>query len=758
MKPKKYIWLFGENNSTTCNNNSFYFWNHVVTRNDSIEKYFILEKTKKNQAKVKQMPKEKRQYVVWKNTVKHYLLYKKADMFWVSLSYQDISPTKILWKSMKPKVIKPLIYLQHGTLGMKRIGYTGKSYNNNMFRFMIYNQKILQQYQEENHFKPYQLYNARYHPRYQELLRKNEECQKKKTQKQILWFLTWREYFGDNKETQKMINNIKYIVNNTRFYDFLEKNQYQFKICVHQFFDENILKIITENKRKSNIQIVYAKDIDIMEELAKSDVLITDYSSIGFDFTFLGKPVILYQPDLDNYMTNRGFYCSVKEMKQYSIKTSKELIDTLLLQEYKINPFFKERLPENIDYQYVREGKHIDKIYEDLKRVQCNKVTFLGYNFYGIGGTVTATKALAEALLEKGYLVELLSLKKTKKSKPELPNGLNIKALYIAGSRRKKELFKRLFRTDIWYGYLKYDKNKENLIPYTGYALRRKLKSIKSKTVVSTRESLHLFLKDATSEFIKNKLYFFHSDAKVLQENFSTVIERLQKVTLENALFVTRTNQKDYKEIYHYDNYQKSAVIGNTIESRIGIPREQIKPMEEKKKKYSGIILTRISVDRKEDIQNIVEFGKYLKEQNRKNIMIHVYGKGDYLEEFQSLLEENEITYFIRYEGALNNPQCAILESDFVLDLSNQQSFGMIYLEAIFNGKMVFCKRNVGSLETLKEIPECYYETYEELVKKIDGVKQITKEQLQKHYDIIYQKYSRESVADKFLQMIEEEE
>ena len=131
-----------------------------------------------------------------------------------------------------------------------------------------------------------------------------------------------------------------------------------------------------------------------------------------------------------------------------------------------------------------------------------------------------------------------------------------------------------------------------------------------------------------------------------------------------------------------------------------------------------------------------------------------MYGKGDYLEEFQNLIEQNQISYYIRYEGAVTNPQSKILENDFVLDLSNNQSFGMIYLEAIFNGKMVFCKKNVGSLETLKELPECYFENYEQLVKKIENVKNITKQELENNYKTLYQKYSRDSVANKFITLI----
>ena len=147
MEKKDYIWLFGENNSLTCNNNSFYFWDQVENNKDDIQKYFILQKNKYNKEAVKKLDKSKRKNIVWKNSIKHYLLYKNADMFLVTLSYKDVSPDKVLWKEIKPHPIKPVIYLQHGTIGMKRIGYTGKYYNNNMFRFFMYNKKIIEQYQ-----------------------------------------------------------------------------------------------------------------------------------------------------------------------------------------------------------------------------------------------------------------------------------------------------------------------------------------------------------------------------------------------------------------------------------------------------------------------------------------------------------------------------------------------------------------------------------------------------------------------------------
>ena len=47
---------------------------------------------------------------------------------------------------------------------------------------------------------------------------------------------------------------------------------------------------------------------DIHELMLVSDVLITDYSSAIFEFSLLGRPMIFFAPDHDEYMGERGFY------------------------------------------------------------------------------------------------------------------------------------------------------------------------------------------------------------------------------------------------------------------------------------------------------------------------------------------------------------------------------------------------------------------------------------------------------------------
>lgn len=745
---KKFLWIFGENLGKTSSNNSFYFWKHVVELEDNIEKKYVMEKNRQNKKTYKTLTSKAKKNIIWKNSLKHYIMFNKADMLYVSLSYKDVEPKRILKRALKT----PIVYLQHGTLAIKKIGYMGNSYNNNMFRFLYYNKDIKNTLMQENKFREYQLYYAEFHPRYMELIKRYEEYKKNiHDSKSILWFITWREYFGDNNETERLIENIRNVIKNYKIREYLKNSNSKLKICLHQFFDKKKIEYMTEKLKNQNIEIVTPKQIDVMDEIVKNDILITDYSSIGFDFTLLGKKVILYQPDIKDYAKVRDFYY-LDEMNKYSVKAPSKLAQELEM-DSGVNNFFRNKLPTIIDFEYLKQGKHIDKLYEEFSKIQKNEITFIGYNFYGKGGTVSATLALAEGLLEKNYLVKLISLKKHIR-KGKFPFGLNVTALYFSKKRTIQYIVKRLlFFSKRHYGYLKYDSNKSNLIPYVGYALRKKLNSIKSKTVVSTRETLHLFLKNAKSENVENKVYFFHTYYNVVQEQFCGLLDELKNTKIEKAVFITKAGQEQYKNKVDYDNYNEYEILSNCVESSKMITRDEIRPLK-KKKKYHSVYMLRVSKDRIDDINNLINFVKYMRKNKFNMLVIHVYGVGDYLQEFLMRLEEEKLTSYIKYEGLATEIKAELGKWDLVTDFSLNHSFGMTYLEAILNGKMVFGMKNQGSSEVFKEIPYSYINSYQDLLNKIKNLDQIKIDTLQTNYDIMYRKYSREVIADKFINYI----
>lgn len=118
---------------------------------------------------------------------------------------------------------------------------------------------------------------------------------------------------------------------------------------------------------------------DTQELLAVSDVLITDYSSILWDFSLKKAPIFLYQNDAQEYMGSRGFYCDPSEWpypRAFDMNGLCKIISEFNQEEYekKVDAFLKrwssfddgfaskraaERIMDVIDnpQKYQNEGK-----------------------------------------------------------------------------------------------------------------------------------------------------------------------------------------------------------------------------------------------------------------------------------------------------------------------------------------------------------------------------------------------------------------
>lgn len=69
---------------------------------------------------------------------------------------------------------------------------------------------------------------------------------------------------------------------------------------------------------------------DINELYVVSDALITDYSSVFFDYGNLRRPIVFYMYDIDTYASElRGFYLDLDELPGPIARTQAELIDAL---------------------------------------------------------------------------------------------------------------------------------------------------------------------------------------------------------------------------------------------------------------------------------------------------------------------------------------------------------------------------------------------------------------------------------------------
>lgn len=69
---------------------------------------------------------------------------------------------------------------------------------------------------------------------------------------------------------------------------------------------------------------------DIQELMSVTDALVTDYSSLMFDFGLTGMPVFLYAPDVESYCRDdRGLYFDVRELPFPLSRSNDELKETI---------------------------------------------------------------------------------------------------------------------------------------------------------------------------------------------------------------------------------------------------------------------------------------------------------------------------------------------------------------------------------------------------------------------------------------------
>lgn len=74
----------------------------------------------------------------------------------------------------------------------------------------------------------------------------------------------------------------------------------------------------------------FSEERDINELLLVADILITDYSSVIFDWAFLNKPIIYFAYDKKDYETGRGLYFPFEEYIYGEVSTdTKELIKAI---------------------------------------------------------------------------------------------------------------------------------------------------------------------------------------------------------------------------------------------------------------------------------------------------------------------------------------------------------------------------------------------------------------------------------------------
>ena len=101
-------------------------------------------------------------------------------------------------------------------------------------------------------------------------------------------------------------------------------------------------------------EVIDASEYDDTQELlVAADVLISDYSSIIWDFALQRKPVFLYHADENEYKNDRGFYVPPEEWPYYIGHSNAEMLE-------KINQYDEASYRMALDEYFVKYGSYDD--------------------------------------------------------------------------------------------------------------------------------------------------------------------------------------------------------------------------------------------------------------------------------------------------------------------------------------------------------------------------------------------------------------
>ena len=147
---------------------------------------------------------------------------------------------------------------------------------------------------------------------------------------------TWR---GANNYTVDIVNYRDQVMSYLRKVDAV--------LCDDQAMFVNFHSMVASKITLDSFDHIFPfpADEDNYEFLNAMDVLITDYSSVFFDFSLTRKPIILFIYDKDAYISERGMYLDIETLPFPKMRTIDELVEAISKGTYKTSSY------ENTDYE-----------------------------------------------------------------------------------------------------------------------------------------------------------------------------------------------------------------------------------------------------------------------------------------------------------------------------------------------------------------------------------------------------------------------
>lgn len=288
---KKHYWVLHER-GIEARDNAYFFYRYLKEKHPEQKVYYIIDKNSPDYYKVKED-------AVHFGSLRNYWILAKAEKIIATHAFigaPDMIPGLFVFLGLNRK----FVFLQHGVI---QCDIPPLYYDRTGIRLFICGAAPEYKYIEDRYGYPSGTVRYTGLARYDTL--HNAE-----TKQQILIMPTWRAFISNEEDFLKSEYFCQWnqLLTDHKLLDYLEKNELTAVFYPHLEVQKYLRCFRAESER---IILADLENYDVQALLKESKLLVTDYSSVYFDFAYMRKPVVYFQFDREKFFHqhyNQGYF------------------------------------------------------------------------------------------------------------------------------------------------------------------------------------------------------------------------------------------------------------------------------------------------------------------------------------------------------------------------------------------------------------------------------------------------------------------
>lgn len=305
-------WLFGER-FDEAQDNAFHLFKHIRLHHPQIRAKYVISSNSRDYKKVEELGG-----CITPHSLEHYKHWITAR-FLISAHHGYLAPAWGIWGRLIPRRLKTAksVMLQHGVtaIQMHTIKYARRHPHALITTVSERERQLLINAGGHSSDTVQVLGFARF-----DALKERESIRR-----QILFMPTWRRWLapatsiyqgaqrsaaGESFESSLYYRSISKLLNHPELHRILSENHYEFLYFPHPNMQNYIDSFEVENPR---VKVGSAAEHDLQNLIKQSAILISDFSSVAFDFAFMKRPVVYYHFDIEAFFAGghrnqQGFF------------------------------------------------------------------------------------------------------------------------------------------------------------------------------------------------------------------------------------------------------------------------------------------------------------------------------------------------------------------------------------------------------------------------------------------------------------------